>query len=58
MPLVNNEVAFGQWLSRVKPGEKTEQRYGEIVVKVREMPCSCGKRQMPPEPYYQRRASW
>ena len=45
--LVNKEYALGLWQGRIMPGGKSEQRYREKVSSVKEMPCSCQKRQMP-----------
>ena len=38
--LDNEQSCLGQWLSRVKPGGKSEQRHGERMGRVRETPFS------------------
>ena len=42
-----NKAAFSQWFNSVNPGEKSEQRCTERVGGVREIPCSCQRRQTP-----------
>ena len=41
LSLVNKEAAFDQWLNRIKPGGKCEQRCRETVLRVEETLCSC-----------------
>ena len=53
LPLVNKEDAFSQWIKKVNPGRKSEQRFWEKerVGGVEEMPYIAGEGDRYSEPY-------